>query len=375
MDYDTFNDSLEMSCSQKTNDEDSMIMMSEGVEPKVQVGCNIYAKMEGEGEEEKEYGMYLLNIVHKYISRLPQPNMDYDTFNDSLEMSCSQKTNDEDSMIMMSEGVEPKVQVGCNIYAKMEGEGEEEKEYVLAEVRGIKRSRKNQSFFRYYVHFIGYNRRYDRWLEEDSLDFTRVTYPESSQNFFDYNTSNEPVQDNEAERRNIESICLNGWKIVPCWCLSYWPSAECLFSHMKKCPLYGPPGKKIYEKENLAFFEIDGAIDDTYAMNLCVLSKLFLDHKALYYDAKIFHFYILCEKSPEETYNIVGYFSKELVEHTRITKEDIQRTMESFGLVKQLVEGVQVTLSITMVEKYFKNKKEKLHVDPEYLKWSPPITG
>eukprot|EP00887_Chlorella_sp_A99_P002745 scaffold6.g2745.t1 len=46
------------------------------------------------------------------------------------------------------------------------------------------------------------------------------------------------------------------------------------------------------------------------ADNLCLLSKLFLDHKTLYYDVDPFLFYVLCEKDAAG-YHIVGYFSKE----------------------------------------------------------------
>lgn len=46
-----------------------------------------------------------------------------------------------------------------------------------------------------------------------------------------------------------------------------------------------------------------------YAQNLCLLAKLFLDHKTLYYDTDPFLFYILCELD-RIGYHIVGYFSK-----------------------------------------------------------------
>jgi len=46
-----------------------------------------------------------------------------------------------------------------------------------------------------------------------------------------------------------------------------------------------------------------------YAQNLCLLAKLFLDHKTLYYDTDPFLFYILCEVD-RIGYHIVGYFSK-----------------------------------------------------------------
>ena len=33
-----------------------------------------------------------------------------------------------------------------------------------------------------------------------------------------------------------------------------------------------------------------------YCQNLCLLSKLFLDHKTLYYDVDPFLFYVMCER-------------------------------------------------------------------------------
>ena len=46
-----------------------------------------------------------------------------------------------------------------------------------------------------------------------------------------------------------------------------------------------------------------------YAQNLCLLAKLFLDHKTLYYDTDPFLFYVCCEMDTSG-YHIVGYFSK-----------------------------------------------------------------
>jgi histone acetyltransferase MYST1 len=61
-------------------------------------------------------------------------------------------------------------------------------------------------------------------------------------------------------------------------------------------------------------FEVDGRDHKIYCQNLCLLSKLFLDHKTLYYDVDPFLFYVLCEVEAVGTstkYHIVGYFSKE----------------------------------------------------------------
>jgi histone acetyltransferase MYST1 len=49
-----------------------------------------------------------------------------------------------------------------------------------------------------------------------------------------------------------------------------------------------------------------------YCQNLCLLAKLFLDHKTLYYDVDPFLFYVICHVD-EYGLHIVGYFSKEKV--------------------------------------------------------------
>lgn len=54
-----------------------------------------------------------------------------------------------------------------------------------------------------------------------------------------------------------------------------------------------------------------------YCQNLCLLAKLFLDHKTLYFDVEPFVFYILTEVDRQGAH-IVGYFSKVLVWEARV---------------------------------------------------------
>lgn len=60
----------------------------------------------------------------------------------------------------------------------------------------------------------------------------------------------------------------------------------------------------------VAVFEVDGSKEVIFCQNLCLISKLFLDHKTLFYDTKIFLFYVLCEVD-ENGCRFVAYFSKE----------------------------------------------------------------
>ncbi|CAG2058947.1 unnamed protein product [Timema podura] len=102
---------------------------------------------------------------------------------------------------------------------------------------------------------------------------------------------------------------------LPCiyiceFCLKYRKSRKCLERHLVKCNLRHPPGNEIYRKGSISFFEIDGRKNKVYAQNLCLLAKLFLDHKTLYYDTDPFLFYVMTDFDIRG-YHIVGYFSKE----------------------------------------------------------------
>ena len=120
------------------------------------------------------------------------------------------------------------------------------------------------------------------------------------------------------------------------FCLKYCKRRKTLVKHKKCCPLTHPPGNEIYrhpaeigkrtmrgengeeEREieeivrpELSVFEVDGARAATYCQNLCLLAKLFLDHKTLYHDVSQMLFYALCEKGEDEKHRVVGYFSKD----------------------------------------------------------------
>jgi histone acetyltransferase SAS3 len=71
-----------------------------------------------------------------------------------------------------------------------------------------------------------------------------------------------------------------------------------------------PPGDEIYRDGKYSFFEVDGRKHPVYCQNLCLLAKLFLGSKTLYYDVEPFLFYIMTEND-EFGCHFVGYFSKE----------------------------------------------------------------
>ena len=89
-----------------------------------------------------------------------------------------------------------------------------------------------------------------------------------------------------------------------------------------------PPGFPVYFDENVhelndpdaneertrvrsvSVFEVDSTENKLYCQNLCLIAKLFLDHKTLYYDVTPFRFYVLTEDN-DHGCHIVGYFSQE----------------------------------------------------------------
>lgn len=94
------------------------------------------------------------------------------------------------------------------------------------------------------------------------------------------------------------------------FCLKYMNSDYVAWRHKLKCGTKHPPGDEIYRSDSISVFEVDGRKHPVYCQNLCLLAKLFLGSKTLYYDVEPFLFYVLCEYD-DTGYHFVGYFSKE----------------------------------------------------------------
>ncbi|OXG78193.1 hypothetical protein C349_04861 [Cryptococcus neoformans var. grubii Br795] len=94
------------------------------------------------------------------------------------------------------------------------------------------------------------------------------------------------------------------------FCLKYMKSGFAATRHRLKCKSRHPPGDEIYREGAVSVFEVDGRKNKIYCQNLCLLAKMFLDHKTLYYDVEPFLFYVMTEVD-ELGARFVGYFSKE----------------------------------------------------------------
>lgn len=103
------------------------------------------------------------------------------------------------------------------------------------------------------------------------------------------------------------------------YCLKYMNSKYIYYRHQLKCSMHHPPGNEIYRDRKISIWEIDGRENVIFCQNLCLLAKLFLNSKTLYYDVQPFIFYVLTEREDVEEgtrFHLVGYFSKEKLNST-----------------------------------------------------------
>lgn len=66
---------------------------------------------------------------------------------------------------------------------------------------------------------------------------------------------------------------------------------------------------------SVSVYEILGEESKLFCQNLCLIAKLFLDHKSIYYDVSPFKFYVLIENDANGSH-IAAYFSKEVNQAT-----------------------------------------------------------
>ncbi|KAL1920124.1 uncharacterized protein VTP21DRAFT_1270 [Calcarisporiella thermophila] len=219
----------------------------------------------------------------------------------------------------------------------------------------------------YYVHYIGYDLRLDEWVGTDRIDWSQPDSNAKSVTASQINDApseksdrktregrkmqaSEVVTENPSlssvarghknsqasavQVRNIEAIVLGQYEISTWYyspypdeygevsrlyicefCLKYMKTQETYANHLVRCEFKHPPGKQIYAHSKEKIFEIDGKVQKLYCQNLCLLAKLFLDHKTLFYDAEGFLFYVLTEQGEDGRDHIAAYFSKEKISY------------------------------------------------------------
>lgn len=218
------------------------------------------------------------------------------------------------------------IQIGYKVQIRKDMQ---ENDMQKGEVLGIRTIDITKEF---YIHYVDFNKRLDEWVSSSLLDLNEpVEIPKKKKKDEKITeTKNQIVNDDDTYRiKNVKKIqisdfLIDAWYFSPypesvalsevvyiCeFCLFYFESKESLLEHANSCELRHPPGIEIYRANGLSFFELDGHMHKNYCRNLSLLSKLFLDHKTLYYDIDVFMFYVLCRATPAGLL-IVGYFSKE----------------------------------------------------------------
>mmetsp|Transcript_6383 Transcript_6383/g.11372 ORF Transcript_6383/g.11372 Transcript_6383/m.11372 type:complete len:397 (-) Transcript_6383:2118-3308(-) len=234
--------------------------------------------------------------------------------------------------------------VGTKLRCKFSRDGN----YHEAEIIGTRQAGED---WEYYVHYIPFDRRMDAWVSSSELapDLMDTCPSPGNTDAVERNTrkTREPVvgqdetlcpdqelyekhREESTKIRNFDQLILGKWQIEPwyfspysedimhndrrlivCeWCLKYMRKWTTFMKHMHNCTQRHPPGKCIYNNGSVSVFEVDGTENELYCQLLCLLAKLFLDHKTLFFDTGPFLFYVMTH-TDEEGCHLVGYFSKE----------------------------------------------------------------
>ncbi|ETN72428.1 MOZ/SAS family protein [Necator americanus] len=200
----------------------------------------------------------------------------------------------------------------------------------------------------YFVHFDGQDRRLDQWISGDQFiemapkhsagelggGDTRLTRKrrKNDEELISLDDPGRVDQHRKAPpEKNIEWVVFGSYEIQ-CWyyspyrlkkkaveklyvcenCLLYTDDVRMYKCHLAvDCKRTNPPGELIYEEGDVQIYEVFGALQKFYCQRLCLLAKLFIDHKTLCFDVENFIFYLLCETDKEGTH-IAAMFSKEM---------------------------------------------------------------
>ncbi len=207
---------------------------------------------------------------------------------------------------------------------------------------------------RVYVHFTNRDRRLDRWvpIRDVSIAGGSAKVPEKAEEapqlltrsrrrqLEEFNPVSEKEVGNELvermekdreERTKVKNVAkiVFGMYEMDAWYFSPFPgpygkNVDCLYicgnclkyvrtrrrydQHCCHCDWSRPPGTQIYHhaRSRVSVYEVDGLVNTAYCQRLCLLGKLFLDHKTLFFDVAPFFFYIITIGN-----EVAGFFSKE----------------------------------------------------------------
>ena len=183
-----------------------------------------------------------------------------------------------------------------------------------------------------YVRFRNQDKRLDAWVPFDKLQFVSKGGKESTQPSRKRkrdSQGNEKIQE-QSPIRNLDTIQYGDTK-VDCWyyspylaqftenrhlyicdqCLMYFSKKRDFMKHGHEFYNRRPPGREIYRAGDLSMFEVAGVEHKIFCQCLSLLSKLFLDDVAVFYNVSQFIFFVLC-KCDENGAHVVSFFSRDI---------------------------------------------------------------
>lgn len=166
--------------------------------------------------------------------------------------------------------------------------------------------------YEYYVYFGGYNARLADWYPSSALrsitDEERQLYAKEI-GFFSQ-------ADKEFLPRNIDKVVISQYVMCPWYfsplpeeffasravyiceyCFTMLTTEQIYKRHIARCTCRSPPGDLIYRDSEVCFFEINGSEHSNYCRNICLVARLFLQHKTLVADVDVFLFYVMFAKT------------------------------------------------------------------------------
>lgn len=170
----------------------------------------------------------------------------------------------------------------------------------------------NRENYEYYIYFGGYNARLADWYPSSALrnitDEERILYAKEIGFFIQ--------ADKEFLPRNIDKVVISQYMMCP-WYFSPLPeeffatravyiceycfamlTTERIYNrHIARCTCRSPPGDLIYRDNEVCFFEVNGSEHTNYCRNICLVARLFLQHKTLMADVDVFLFYVMFAKT------------------------------------------------------------------------------
>lgn len=169
-----------------------------------------------------------------------------------------------------------------------------------------------------FVHVDGQDARLDRWVKISELGIER----------------NRTKSEELVHVKNISNVVFGRWTF-PAWYSSLYPDSipagstlyvcdrcfrytidpELSSQHYCYCNSQPRLGKLIYNSRGIQVRELVARDFQFYCQNLSIFSKLFLEHKAFYYDIAEFKFYVFYKHSSDalssDGYETFGFFSKD----------------------------------------------------------------